>query len=166
MPLSESDAEALAAEITPHVRTLQVIHAALVGGVFAFLMFVLWQGLRPAEDEGAFPLTPAAFAAVSVVMSFVVPSIVRRSSLAALRGNSEITAESLVAAFQTGHIVGMAMLEGAAFLTCFTLTGGLGGAPRWFVAVPVALIMIMLIRFPRVASVADWVSTAREELTL
>jgi hypothetical protein len=166
MPLSNTDAEATAAEIAPQVRTLQIIHAALMAGVAAYLLFIFLQGLRFSEDSDALPLIPLGFAVMSVVMSFVVPPIVRHAGLAAFRGKPQITAESLVAPFQTGHIVGMAMLEGAGFLSCIALTGGFGGAPRWFLAVPIALLVLMLIRFPRVASVADWVSMAREEIAL
>jgi len=103
---------------------------------------------------------------LSVVMSFVVPPIVRRAGVAAFRGKPQITAESLVAPFQTGHIVGMAMLEVAGFLSCIALTGGFGNAPSWFLVVPIAILVLMLIRFPRVAFVADWVSMAREDIAL
>jgi hypothetical protein len=166
MPLSNIDADATVNEVTPQVRSLQIIHAALMAGVAAYLVFIVSQGLRFSEDSDALPLIPLGFAAMSVVMSFMVPPIVRRAGLAAFRGKTQITAESLVAPFQTGHIVGMAMLEGAGFLSCFALTGGFGGAPRWFLAVPIALLLLMLIRFPRVASVVEWVSMAREEVAL
>ena len=166
MPLPSADADATAAEVAPHVRSLQIIHVALMAGVAAYLVFIASNGLQFSEDPYALPLIPLGFAVMSVVMSFVVPPIVRQASLAAFRGKPQIAAESLVGPLQTGHIVGMAMLEGAGFLTCFGLTGGFGGAPRWFLAVPIALLVLMLIRFPRVASVADWVSTAREEVAL
>ena len=166
MPLSNTDAETTAAEIAPQVRTLQIIHVALMGGVTAYLGVLVSKGITFSEDDGALPVIPIVFAVLGAVMSFVVPAIVRRSGLAALRGKSPITAASLVSPFQTGHIVGMAMLEGAAFLACFALTGGFGGAPRWFLVVPIALIALMVIRFPRVASVAEWVSMAREEHAL
>ena len=166
MPLSNADSDATANEIAPQVRSLQIIHAALMAGVAAYLGFVVSQGLRFAEYSNALPLIPLGFAAMSVVMSLVVPPIVRRAGLAAFRGKTQIAAESLVSPFQTGHIVGMAMLEAAGFLSCFALTGGFGGVPRWFLAVPIALLVLMLIRFPRLASVADWVSMAREEVAL
>jgi len=166
MPLSNTDADATYAEIAPQVRTLQIIHAALMVGVASYLVFLVSQGLRFSEDSDALPLIPLGFAVMSVVMSFVVPPMVRRAGLAAVRGKTQIPAESLVAPFHTGHIVGMALLEGAGFLSCFALTGGFGGAPRWFLAVPIALLVLMLIRFPRVASVADWVSMARDEIAL
>ena len=166
MTLFNTDAEATAAEIAPQVRTLQIIHAALMAGVAAYLVFIFSQGPRFSEDSDALPLMPLGFAVMCVVMSFVVPPIVRRAGLADFRGKPQITAESLVAPFQTGHIIGMAMLEVAGFLSGFALTGGFGGAPRWFLAVPITILVLMLIRFPRVASVADWVSMAREEIAL
>jgi hypothetical protein len=166
MPLSSADSDATANEIAPQVRSLQIIHAALMAGVAAYFVFVVSQGLRFSEDSNALPLIPLGVAAMSVVMSVVVPPIVRRAGLTAVRGKTEIAAESLFAPFQTGHIVGMAMLEAAGFLSCFALTGGFGGVPRWFLAVPIALLVLMLIRFPRVASVVEWVSMAREEIAL
>jgi hypothetical protein len=166
MTLTTADAEATAIEVTPQVRSLQVIHGALMGGVVAYLIFVVSKGISFAEDDGAPPLIPLGFAAMSAVMSFVVPPIVRQAGLAAFRGKPDIAARSLVDVFQTGHIVGVAMLEGAGLLACFALTGGFGGMPRWFVAVPLALIVLMLVRFPRVASVAQWVSMTREELAM
>jgi hypothetical protein len=166
MPLSNTDAETSAAEIAPKVRSLQIIHLALMAGVAAYLVFIALQGFRFSEDSNSLPLIPLGFAIMSVVMSFVVPPIVQRAGLAAYRGKSQVAAEALVGPFQTGHIVGMAMLEGAGFLSCIALTGGFGGAPRWFLAVPVALLVLMWIRFPRVASVVEWLSMAREEIAL
>jgi hypothetical protein len=137
-----------------------------MANVAAYLVFILSQGLRFSEDSDALPLIPLGFAVTSVVMSFVVPPIVRRAGLAAFRGKTEVAAESLFAPFQMGHIVGMALLVAAGFLSCFALTGGFGGTPRWFLAVPIAVLVLMLIRFPRVASVAEWVSMSREEIAL
>jgi hypothetical protein len=166
MLLSNADSNATANEIAPQVRSLQIAHAALMAGVAAYLCFVFSQGPRFTEDSDELPLIPLGFAFISVVMSFVVPPIVRQAGLAAFRGKTQIAAESLVSPFQTGHIVGMAMLEGAGFLTCFALTGGFGEVPRWFLAVPIAILVLMLIRFPRLTSGADWVSMAREEVAL
>jgi hypothetical protein len=137
-----------------------------MANVAAYLVFILSQGLRFSEDSDALPLIPLGFAVTSVVMSFVVPPIVRRAGVAAFRGKPQITAESLVAPSQTGHIVGMAMLEVAGFLSCIALIGGFGNVPSWFLVVPIAILVLMLIRFPRVAFVADWVSMAREDIAL
>ena len=134
-----------------------------MGGVAVYLGFIISQGLRFSEDSSALPLVPLGIAVVSIVMSFVVPLIVQRAGLSAFRGRAEVAAASLVGPLQTGHIVGMALLEFAGFLSCFALTGD---APRWFLAVPIVILAVMLIRFPRVASVADWVAMAREELSL
>lgn len=166
MPPFTTDDETTAAEVATPLRSLQIIHLALTGGVAAYLVFLVTQGISFSENDAALPLIPLGGVVVGVVMSFVVPAIMRRTSLAELRGKPKIATESLVGTYQTGHIVGMAILEAAGFLTCFALTGGFGEAPRWFLAVPVALIVLMVIRFPRVAAVVDWVSTAREDLAL
>ena len=79
MPLSSADSDATANEIAPQVRSLQIIHAALMAGVAAYFVFVVSQGLRFSEDSNALPLIPLGVAAMSVVMSVVVPPIVRRA---------------------------------------------------------------------------------------
>lgn len=159
------EAEAIAAEIAPQVRALQIIHATLVASVTGFLGYVAAKGLQFSADPDVQPDIPLVCAATQVVLSFVVPPIVRRTGLAAVRGTSPLPVASLMAPFQTGHIVGMAMLEGAGFICCFTLMGGFGGAPRWFLAVPIAVIALMVVRFPRRDAVAEWIAAAREELT-
>lgn len=103
-----------------------------MAGVATYLVIIASQGFRFSYDSNSLPLIPLGFAVMSVVMSFVVPPIVQRAGLAAFRGKSQIAAESLVVSFQTSHIVGMAMLEGAGFLSCFALTEGFGGPPAGF----------------------------------
>jgi hypothetical protein len=166
MPPSSTDADATVAEVGPTVQSLQIIHVALMAGVAAYLVFMLSNGVQFTEESRAFPLFPLGFAVMMVVMSSVVPHVLRRASLAELRGKSRISTASLLGPFQIGHIVKIALLEAAAFLSCFALSGAFGEVPRWFVAVPIALLVLMAIRFPRVASVAHWVSMAREELAL
>jgi len=153
--------------VAPLARMLQIVHGSLVAGVTAFLAYVMWQGPRFADAPDAFPLIPLGFAALCVVLSVVIPPLVRQSGLAALRGNSPPSVESLFGPFSAAHIVGMAILESAGFLSAFTLMNGVfGRPPRWFLAVPIALLVLMVIRFPRAASVAEWVSSARDEWAL
>lgn len=163
---SPADTDATAAEIAPQVRSLQIIHGSLMAGVGAYLAVICSQGLRFSEEDTALPLIPLGLAAMGVVMSFVLPPILRQAGLAAFRGHSPIASTSLVGAFQSGHIVGIATLEGAGFLSCFALTGGFGMPPRWFLLVPIMVLLLMLIRFPRVSSVVDWISMTREEMAL
>ena len=167
MPSGNTDTGAVEAEVAPHARTLQIIHSTLIAGVTAFLVYVIWQGPRYAEDPDAIPLIPLGFAGMSVVLSVAVPPLVRQSGLAALRGKSPPSVEALFGQFSAAHIVGMAILESAGFMSAITLmNGAFGAAPRWFLAVPIVLLVLMVIRFPRVVSVAEWVSTARDELAL
>ena len=53
MTLFNTDAEATAAEIAPQVRTLQIIHATLMAGVAAYLVFIF---ASSAESVGDFRL--------------------------------------------------------------------------------------------------------------
>lgn len=85
--------------VAPLARMLQIVHGSLVAGVTGFLAYVMWQGPRYAEDPDAFPLIPLGFAALCVVLSVVVPPLVRQSGLAALRGQSPPSVESLFGPF-------------------------------------------------------------------
>lgn len=164
MAFSNDDSEATVAEIAPHVRLLQMIHWSLVAGVSVFFAFVLARGPAFSDAPESLPLMPLGFAAISVVLSFVLLPTMRQSGLAEFRGKPPIPTEKLLGAFQSAHIVTMALLEGAGFFACYALMGGLGDVPRWFLAVPLALIALMVVRVPRRDAVMEWVKRTREDL--
>lgn len=166
MVVMNSDVESLAREIEPQVRVVQIVHAALMASVAAFLGFQLFQGPTFAEDPMTLPVIPLGFAIGGAMLSFVMPMVVRQSALARLGANPPVTTAALMNTFQSGHIVGMAMLEGAGLMTGVALGGIFGSVPRGFVAVPAALLVLMAMRFPRAHSVAEWIAARREELSL
>lgn len=165
MRFGASDIEPIVAEIGVQTKVLQFIHAALVVGVLAFFGFQLAKNPKFTELANAVPLVPLVVAISGTVFSFIVPKVVRQSSLSQLETKSPVAISELFNAYQISHIVGMAMLEGAAFLVCMALSGLFGDVPRWFLGVPIALIVIMLLRFPRKTAIAEWIADRRDEMT-
>ena len=152
MPSSRSDIESIAAEIAARMIWLQIVHLALVASVAVFLAVMLSQGAAATEDRSNVAFIALICAAASVAMSFVLPKVFRSAGLAALRGKAEIPVEALLGPFHTGHIAGIA------------LSGGPGSVPRWFVAVPIGILTLLLARFPRTRTVATWILRTREAL--
>ena len=129
-----------------------------------------------ARPDGDDPFIKLAFgaAAVAAVMSSVVPNVIASGAVkAAARtlaaegmspdapARADRLRQSLLAVYQSSHIVGMAILEGAAFFTVFALRFG---APAWFPALTVGLLLVMAIRFPTLARVSDWIAARRAEI--
>lgn len=164
MRFGSSDIEPIVAEIGAQTKILQIIHAALVGGVLFFFGFQLVNNPKFSELPNALPLVPLVIALSGTVFSFIVPKVVRQSALAQLDTKEPQAIGELFKAYQISHIIGMAILEGAAFLACIALSGVFGEVPRWFLGVPIVLIVIMLLRFPRKTAIAEWIADRREEM--
>jgi hypothetical protein len=163
-------------------RVLQIIISALVTGMVVFLAIVLFlrvgstaKVLVGGQPPAAVPAAPAqelalpiitlvalVFAAIDVPLSIFVPKLIADTAckaLAAAKGpeGPPSTAEdvaALVSAYQTKTIAGAALNEGAGFLAliAYMLEGQLIA-----LAVAVALIVGVALRFPRRAAVEQWV---------
>ena len=164
MPPTSSESESIAAEIAPRMTALQVVHLSLVTSVAVFLSVMLAQGPAATDDRSGFAAVTLICAAASVGMSFVLPSIFRSAGLAPFRGKAEIPIEGLIGPFQTGHIAGMALLESAGFLACFALLGAPWSVRRVLVVIPIGILALMIVRFPRRGAVAAWIDRTREAL--
>ena len=164
MRFGASDIEPIVAEIGGQVKTLQIIHAALVVGVLVFFGFQLTNNPKFTDLPTAIPLVPLVAAISGTVFSFVVPKVVLQSSLSQLHAKSPVATNELFNAYQISHIIGMALLEGAIFLVCMALSGLFGDIPRWFLGIPIVLIVIMLLRFPRKTTIAEWIADRRDEM--
>jgi hypothetical protein len=76
-------------EVTPRLRTVQIIALALVTGVVVFLAIALYvvgvqnggRGLAPPDGPPVLTLVALVFMGVNAVLSFVVPASVTRSNL-------------------------------------------------------------------------------------
>lgn len=146
------------------VRTLQFIHAMIMGGLLLYTLLILVRSSEAGAEEPPLPVVPLCYAIGACLLSFVVPAFMRRSTVQSLEANPPDTIQPLLGVFQTSHIIGLALLEGAGFVACVALSRKPGGAPRWFIAVPLAVLALMAARFPRKASVARWIATALETL--
>jgi hypothetical protein len=165
MRFGASDIEPIVAEIGAQAKVLQIIHAALVVGVLVFFGFQLVNNPKFTELPTAVPLVPLVAAISGTVFSFIVPKIVRQSTIAQLHTKSPVATAELFNAYQISHIIGMALMEGAIFLVCMALSGLFGEVPRWFLGVPIVLIVIMLLRFPKKSTIAEWIADQRDEMT-
>lgn len=131
-------------------------------------------GPNGARDDTPVKLAFGA-AAIAAIMSSIVPHVVAtggvRTAVRAVRASGAVDSAAdpaadpfvpgLLAAFQTSHIVGMAILEGAAFFAILVMGGGV---PPWFPAIPAGLLFVMALRFPTATHAAGWVSARREEI--
>ena len=159
------------------VRVLQIIHLMLMAGVGGFFVFTLLtsRGRQPQPGDDAFAKIAFFASAVAAVVASVVPTLVASAGVkavaAAARGTGQAgrgtgadaaaahgLLQGLLGAYQSGHVVGMAILEGAAFFATFALRSG---AAPWF---PAGLIALMAWRFPTFARVADWIDARRAEI--
>ncbi len=159
MRLTDAQVESLQQSLTPNVRVLLFIHASLIVGVVSYFAFSWSQGLNLASNDKPPPILPLALAVLNSVMSFVLPSVIR----SATQVDQESDVQMLAGTFQVGHIVGMALLEGACFFAIFSLNDQDNPPPAWFLCVPVFLILLMLARTPLPRSVTNWVVRKLEE---
>ena len=164
MPGPANDIDSITAEIAPRMTSLQVVHLALVASVTVFLVVMLAQGSATTADRSGFAAVALICAAASVGMSFVLPSVFRGAGLAPFRGKEEIPLEALLGPYSTGHIAGMALLESAGFLACFALLGAPWNVRRVLVVIPIGILALMIVRFPRPRAVAEWIVSTREAL--
>ena len=152
------------------VRTMQIIALALVMGVLLFLGLVLFttQGNLNGKP-GVLTMIGTGIGLVMVVNQFVIPGMIVKSQLkqAATPGSRQIDdAEKgawLLGIYQTQLIVGLALLEGAAFLNLVTMMlerclGTLG--------VVGLLLGLMLKKFPTRDKVSFWVQDKLRELNM
>ncbi len=143
------------------VRVLQIITFALVMGVVMFgaVVVLLLRALEPPAATPVISGIAAGFAVFAIVLHVVLPKIIVRNTLA--NQGPKANPESLLNVYQTQHIIALALLEGAAF---FNLVATILEHHVWSIAVAVALVMIMLSRFPTQTRRAQWLETQRFSL--
>lgn len=135
--------------LTPErLRTMQIIQAALMGGVFFYLSIVAMLFVTTPASDGADVDTVSTLSLLTVFLSLsgilaavIVPKRVVDASQHSASPDDDLYAKA-VTVMQTSMIVRMAILEGAAFLglaVCIiAITGGLAQTePVWLLnAVP------------------------------
>ena len=157
------------------VRTGQIITGALIMSVVIFTLVVLLAippaapPPGPAPDQTLSLMAGMAFLA-SVPLSFIMPRFATRSALAKIAAGTwqpprsddprvkpeqfASTTGKLLAVWQTSLIIGLAMLEGCAFLALIAFM--IEDQPAVLVVAGIA-IALMLVRFPAMSRVEAWV---------
>ncbi len=162
------------------LRTMQVIAGALIAGasVFAVIATVIVLGRgqgQPADGDGWPVVTLAAFAllAFETPLSLLVPSMVSQSGVGQIAAGTWKPPEGadpaalatdeakLIAVYQTAMIVGMAMLEGGAFLGCVAY---LIEGKHYVLAVVAVALMMIVFRFPTEYRVRAWLERQTDQL--
>ena len=143
------------------VRSMQIVASALMAGVLFFAAIVaVVTGSKLNGQPDVLTWMGGAFAAVAVVIHFVLPPMIAKKSWEraianGLRQKSE--SEQIQHAmndYQCQLIVGHALLEGAAFMN---LTVLIAGRSVINLGVVIALLVLMLIRFPTTTKVTWWI---------
>ena len=160
--------------LTPQrLRVMQIVAGALILGVVVFLGVVLFvvhgrnggQGVMPAQPLPVISLMAVAMLAVCGPLAFVIPAVVTKTALRQILSGawrppagtdpvmSATVGGQLMGVRQTTLILGMALLEGTAFLGCVAY---MSEARPFALAVVGVAILLMLCKFPTEAGVRAW----------
>lgn len=153
------------------VRGMQVIAGALMSGVLFFLGIVLMstQGdVLSFKQPEIITIIAAGFGLLMIVNHFVIPGIIASTQLRQLTsndftGSDEATRiDKLVGVYRIQLIIGLALLEGAAFFNLVALMIEKSGFNLCTAGV---LFALMLMRFPTRDKVSFWVHDKLRELS-
>jgi len=154
------------------VRGMQIVAAALMIGAFNFLfVVVLTNGgdVFGLKQPALITVIAAVIGAIMIGAHFTVPGMIARSQLktAASQGltgqDEESQNEKALLVYRTQLIVGLALLEGAAFLNLAALMIDKSVSS---LAVFGLLICLMLLKFPTRTKVTWWVQDKLRELQM
>jgi hypothetical protein len=149
---------------------MRIIHAALCMGVVtatAVLAVLRQSSNQPPPPAPVISWFGIGFAAVAIVLSFVMPRIVVSNWLrqwVATHGPETTGADDeapLWTTYQASLIVGMALLEGAALFQAIAYLSE--GQPISLGTVAI-LLLIMLTRWPTRTGIENWISAQREQI--
>ncbi len=164
------DLHSLGLKFDQQLRVMQIIAVALMMSVMTFFLVVLViTGGEAFGQNGPTLITVFAgvFAGMMVVSHLVVPTVVAGAQLKALNnrlGDASSTqpkADGLVLIYQIQLIIALALLEGAAFFNLIALMIG-----KHFLSTlsVVALVALMMLKFPTKTKVSWWVQDRMREL--
>ncbi len=167
---NSGDFQSLGPEFNQRLRVMRIIAVALMMGVLSFfgVVLVITQGEVFGQQGPTLITTIAAvFAGMMVVAHLVVPSVIAKTHLRMLNGNVQTNSSpenriaSLVSVYQVQLIVGLALLEGAAFFNLVALMLGKHVLSTVMVA---CLLFMMLLKFPTKTKVTWWIQDRMREL--
>jgi hypothetical protein len=152
---------------TANVRTMQIIAFALMMGVVVFGVIVMFQtGGQLNGKPGLLTWIAAGFAGLMIVNHLAIPLIIAGATwkkLAAdgIRQKSEQEqAQAAMGVYQAQMIVALALLEGAAF---FNLVVVMQERTMISLGIVIALLVLMLIKFPTTTKVTWWIEDRLRE---
>jgi hypothetical protein len=135
---------------------MQIIAAALPGGVLMFGLIVVVLGAATQPPAGTtLSLIAAVFAMAMLAAHVVVPTLVGRPTEPR---RTEDDGAALCGVYQIRMIIGLALLEGAAF---FNLVACLVEHNWWSLAIAGCLVVWMLALFPTRTRVEQWIENQR-----
>lgn len=160
---------------------MQIIAAALLLGVVMFLAIVLiivfsrpnGAGIAPAGDVPIVSVLAVSFLAIQAPLAFIIPGFQTRTALRRIASGTwqlppganaasfATDASKLLAVRQTSMIIGLALLEGTAFLGCIAYL--VEKQPFALVVVLVA-VTLMLVNFPTEGRVRAWLERQADQL--
>jgi hypothetical protein len=160
--------------LAPRIRIMQIIAFALITGVVIFLgfaciqVFVQREGKPLGPPEGLPIITIAAIVMLfgGAIMSFVLPMVMtgaamQRLSVGSVSKNPANDYNSLLSIKQTTLIVGMALLEGPAFMAGIAF---LVEARQEALGLAGIAIVGLALKFPTQAKVRAWLCDSTNRL--
>lgn len=154
------------------IRAMKIIAAALIIGVLMFLgvVLVVTQGnIGGIQNAGIITLVAGGFAFLMIANHFVIPRIITGVQLkqlgasGILKQKEQEQAERMCAVYQTQLIIGMALLEGAAFFNLIAMMIEKSGVSLGAVSL---LLGLMVVKFPTRLKVTWWIQERLRELQL
>jgi hypothetical protein len=151
------------------VRILQIISAALMMGVLSFLFVVLMVtagDVLRRDNPTLITVIAAGVGMLIILIHFVFPPMITSAQLRSLGGSGwnqlddAARRERIMGVHRVQHIIGLAVLEGAAFLNLIAL---MIGHSMFSTAMVVLLLSLMLAKFPTETKVSWWVQEKLRE---
>lgn len=142
------------------IQVAQIIWSALIMGVLTFLGVTLMTPGVPQKPLIAFMGLGGAIG--MAVLRFIVPGVLVRTQTKNLKAVDASELEvRLSELYQTKLIIGMALLEGAAF---FNLVSYMAERQWWTLAVVGGLLLLMVSMFPSVTRFEAWAEDIKRNL--
>lgn len=160
-------------QLSPVLRTMQIIVGALALGIINFLLVVVFvirpQDQAPHAGQPILTYMSVCASAAAVVASFIVPMVLAGSMRKSLPDSSAVSNATgatgdanilpLVQVYQTLLIIKCAILEGAAF---FCLIAHMIERQVITLAVAGVLLLVLLAQFPTRSRAETWVESELE----
>lgn len=142
-------------QITAALATLRIIAGALIMGVASFAAITIIIAGGAPNGNG----TILFWIAIAVAVAGIIASQIATAIMSRAGAKQDLSVERSIALYTTRMIVGLAILEGAAFvnLVFFIITG------RWLLFAAVALLVIfMFAKFPTRGGLVRWIEERKQ----